>query len=166
MNHATETLMFGVTDRVQEAVASRDSPAVVALQGTRTVIMTDYDYLRDQQTAEAFEQRAAAKAREISAVRFVLAVPQIWRETDDGGIIARPVSNAPLREGEHEVIAWTAYDSEDGIDYGHVPYARRPNGAPVFDDPEIFTAPLRPYDRHPGWHLLRTLVEDGPGPTR
>jgi hypothetical protein len=160
MNQDTETLMFGVVDRVEQAVRDRDCPAVVALQGERVVVMSDYDYLRDTDTAEAFEARAAGKAREIEAVRFVLAVPQVWRSTDDG-ITARRVSNSPLREGEQEVIAWTAYDATAGIDYGHVPYVRRPNGAPVFDDPEIFSAPLQPYDRHPGWHLLRTLLHHG-----
>jgi hypothetical protein len=163
MNQDTETLMFGVVDRVEQAIRDRDCPAVVAVQGDRVLVLSDYDYLRDRDTAVAFEERAAAEAREIHAVRFVLAVPQVWLSTE-GDLQARAVSNLPLREGEREVIAWMSYDTGAGIDYGHTPYVRRPNGTPVFDDPEIFTAPVRPYEIYPGRHLLRTLLdgEDGP----
>lgn len=159
MNHDTETLMFGVTDRVQQAIRDREAPAVVVLQGDRLLVLSDYDYHRDRDTAAAFERRAADKAQEIHAARFAFAVPQIWRPTDDG-INARGVSNNPLLEGEREVIAWLAYDTTDGVDYGHVPYTRRPNGEPVFDDPEIFTGAVQPFDRYPGWLLLRLLLTD------
>lgn len=162
VNHDTETLMFGATDRVQQAIRDREAPAVVVLQGDRLLIMSDYDYHRDRDTAATFERRAAAKAQDIHAVRFVFAVPQIWQRSDSG-IDAGAVSNTPLREGEHEVIAWLAYDTTSGVDYGHVPYTRRPNGTPVFDDPEIFTNPVRPYDRYPGWLLLRLLLEADDG---
>ncbi|WP_182881747.1 hypothetical protein [Microbispora sp. H10949] len=40
-------------------------------------MLSDYDYLRDEATAAAFETRAAAKAHEIGATRWVLAVPQV-----------------------------------------------------------------------------------------
>ncbi|UWE08708.1 hypothetical protein [Actinacidiphila bryophytorum] len=89
---------------------------------------------------------------------MAFAVPQIWRPVE-GRINARGVSNNPLREGEREVIAWMAYDAVDGVDYGHVPYTRRPNGSPVFDDPEVFTGPVQPYDRFPGWLLVRILLD-------
>jgi hypothetical protein len=157
MNNAVETLMFGVTDRVQQAILDLDCPAVVALQGDRMIVLSDFDYLRDRETALAFETRAAEKAREIHAVRFVLAVPQVWRE-ESHEIIARRVSNSSLRKGEFEVIAWTGYDAADGVDYGHVPYTRRPNSVPVFDDPEIFTGRFQARDEHPGAHLLRSLL--------
>ncbi|MFI0724332.1 hypothetical protein [Streptomyces sp. NPDC021224] len=162
MNHDTETLMFGATDRVQQAILDREAPAIAVLQGDRLLVMSDYDYHRDRDTAATFERRAAAQAQEIHAVRFVFAVPQIWEPTKSG-INAGPVSNTPLREGEQEVIAWLAYDTTDGVDYGHVPYTRRRNGAPVFDDPEVFTNPVRPYDRYPGWLLLRLLLEADDG---
>lgn len=160
VNHDAETLMFGVTDRVQQAIRDREAPAVVALQGDGLVVFSDYDYHRDRDTAAAFERRAADKAHEIHAVRFAFAVPQIWRPTDTG-INARGVSNSPLREGEREVIAWLAYDATEGVDYGHVPYTRRPNGEPVFDDPEIFTDPVQPFERYPGWLLLRLVLNRG-----
>lgn len=38
------------------------------------------------------------------------------------------------------------------------PYTRRPNGEPVFDDPEIFTDPVQPFERYPGWLLLRLVL--------
>lgn len=151
--------MFGVTDRVQRAIEDREAPAVVALQGDRLLVLSDYDYLRDRETATAFEARAAEKAQDIHAVRFVFAVPQVWLPTDRG-ISGRAVSNLPLREGEREVIAWMSYDAADGVDYGHVPYTRRPSGEPVFDDPEIFTGSVRPYEEYPGRFLLCALLSD------
>jgi hypothetical protein len=163
VNHDTEILMFGVTDRVQQAIRNLDCPAVVALTGDRALMLSDYDYLRTRETAVAFETRAAEKAQEIHTLRFVFAVPQVWLPTAHG-LAGRAVSNHPLREGEREVIAWLAFDIHDGVDYGHVPYVRRPNHDPVFDDPEIFTAPVQPYDDFPGWLLLRALLADQEGP--
>jgi hypothetical protein len=164
MNENVETLMFGVTDRVQQAIRNLDCPAVVALQGDRVLVMSDYDYLRDRDTALAFETRAADTAREIHAVRFVIAVPMVWRE-EGHAIVGRRVSNLPLREGEFEVIAWTGYDAADGVDYGHVPYTRRPDGEPVFDDPEIFAGHFQGLENNPGAHLLRLLLTDEAEPT-
>jgi hypothetical protein len=51
---------------------------VVALDAPRRLILSDYDYLRDDETAAAFEERAAAKARELHCVRWVFGVPQVW----------------------------------------------------------------------------------------
>jgi len=90
-------------------------------------VLSDFDYLRDQTTAVAFERRAAAKAREIAAVRPVVAVPQIWRITASE-ISAAAVSTYSLSEGEQEAITWMACDLDDGVDYGRVTYTRRPNG--------------------------------------
>lgn len=160
MNHETEVLLFGVVDQVEQAIRDLDCPAVVALQGDRLVVLSDYDYLRDAATATAFEFRTADHARAIHATRFVFAVPQVWL-ADDTGIAGRAVSNHPLRDGEQEVIAWMAYDQSDGVDYGHVSYARRPNGEPVFGDPEVLTTPVRPYDAYPGLLLLRALTSEG-----
>lgn len=64
------------------------------------------------------------------------------------------------REGEQELIAWMTFDADDGVDYGYLPYARRPSGDPVFDNHTMFTAPLQPYDDFPGRHLLSTLTQD------
>ncbi|MEU6573591.1 hypothetical protein [Streptomyces sp. NPDC046805] len=160
MNPDTESLLFDVAGRLERAILERDCPALVALQGDRTLVLSDYDYLRDEPTAAAFERRAAEKARQNHTSRFVFAVPQVWVDTGDS-VQARAVSNHPLREGEREVIAWMSYDAHDGVDYGFVPYARRPNGEPVFADPEIFTAAVRPREQAPGWILLRALVQDG-----
>ncbi|MFD5321138.1 hypothetical protein [Streptomyces sp. NPDC127098] len=163
MNEATETLLHEAVERLQAAIRSRDCPAVVALHGQRTLLLSDYDYLRDAATAHAFEHRAAEKAREIKATRWVIVVPQVWLATDTG-ISARAVSNLPLRDGENEVISWTAFDADDGVDYGFVPYTRRPNGSPVFDEPKIFTEPVHPHAQMPGITLLRGL-NDGTDPT-
>ncbi|WP_157857407.1 hypothetical protein [Streptomyces yerevanensis] len=58
-----------------------------------------------------------------------------------------------------------SYDAHDGVDYGFVPYARRPNGDPIFADPEVFTAAVRPREQAPGWTLLHALTQDGAEPT-
>lgn len=157
MNQATEALLTDVTVRVQRAIGVRDCPAMVVLQSERTVVLSDYDYLRDQQTAAAFEHRAADQARQMEATRWVFAVPQVWILTDSG-VAARPVSNLPLRENEREAITWMAFDASDGVDYGIVPYTRRPNGEPVFDDPEIFNSAVQPGERAPGWIMLRAFL--------
>lgn len=163
MNPDTESLVLDVAGRLERAILERDCPAMVALQGDRTLVLSDYDYLRDEPTAAAFEQRAAEKARENHTSRFVFAVPQVWVDTDDT-VQARAVSNHPLREGEREVIAWMSYDAHDGVDYGFVPYVRRPSGEPIFADPEVFTAAVRPREQAPGWTLLRALMQGGAEP--
>ena len=163
VNQETESLLSDVVGRLERAILERDCPAVVALQGDRTLVLSDYDYLHDESTAAAFEQRAAERARQIHTTRFVFAVPQVWVETDDK-VQARAVSNHPLREGEREVISWMSYDAHDGVDYGSVPYVRRPSGEPIFSDAEVFRAFVRPRERAPGWILLRGLTSDGTGP--
>ncbi|WP_405657738.1 hypothetical protein [Streptomyces sp. NBC_00079] len=160
MNQDTESLLFDVAGRLERAIHERDCPAVVALQGDRTLVMSDYDYVRDAATAAAFEERTAERARQIHARRFVFAVPQVWIITDEG-VDARAVSNLPLRAGEREVIAWMTFDVVDGVDYGLVPYTRRPSGEPIFDEPEVFTVPVHPREQAPGRILLRALTQDG-----
>lgn len=163
VNQETESLLFDVAGRLERAILERDCPAMVALQGDRTLVLSDYDYLRDEPTAAAFERRAAEKAQQNHTTRFVFAVPQVWVETDDK-VQARAVSNHPLREGEREVISWMSYDAHDGVDYGFVPYVRRPSGEPIFSDPEVFTALVHPRERAPGWAVLRALTQEGVDP--
>ncbi|WP_075737674.1 hypothetical protein [Streptomyces acidiscabies] len=161
MNEPTADLLRDATRRLERAILERDCPAIAALQGDRKLLLSDYDYLRDQETARAFEDRAADKAREINAVRVALVVPQVWLFATDT-IYSRAVANLPLREGEQELIAWTVFDIHDGVDYGYLPYTRRPNGAPVFDtDHSVINVPTQPYDNYPGLHLLRNLMQDG-----
>jgi hypothetical protein len=157
VNDACRELLLDVVDRLERAVRDRDCPAMVALEGARTVVMTDYDYLRDDETASAFEHRAADQARAIDARRFVFAVPQVWLITDEG-VSARAVSNLPLREGEHEVITWMSYTAADGVDYGLVPVGRRPSGEPVFGEAEVFTVPVGAREAMPGRNLLRLIT--------
>jgi hypothetical protein len=156
VNQDTENLLRDVVGRLERAITDRDCPAIVALQGDRTLVLSDYDYLRDDTTAAAFEERAAAKARETHTIRWVFAVPQVLLLVE-GGVAARAVSNLPLREGEREAITWMSCDPDDGVDYGLVPYVRRPGGEPVFDEPEVFTIPVRPGDRVPGMRLLSSF---------
>jgi hypothetical protein len=162
MNDATKILLLDVVDRLQQAIVARHCPALVILIGQRRLVMSDYDYLRDDTTAHAFEHRAAEKAREIEATRWVLAVPQVWLEIE-GGVAARAVSNLPLREAEEEVISWMSFDADDGADYGFVPYTRRPNGEPIFDEPKLFTEPIQAQPDMPGFTLLTSLLRDDPG---
>ncbi|MFC5830630.1 hypothetical protein [Nonomuraea insulae] len=162
MNSETVDLLLDVVQRLEKSIVSRECPAIAALDGRRKLILSDYDYLRDRDAAVAFESRAAEKVREISAIRWVLAVPQVWIFKPPSTIALRAVSNHPLREGEQEAITWTSFDQADGVDYGRVLYARRPNGDPVFEEPEIFDIGIRPRDVMPGRTLLKAfLQEDG-----
>lgn len=158
MNEHTEALMLDVVERLKQAIRARDCPAIVVLDGHSRTVLSDYDYLRDDATARAFELRAADKAKQTGATRWALAVPMVWLITEHS-IATRPVSSHPLREGEQEVITWTTGDLAEGVDYGRVPYARRPDGTPVFDDPEITTVALQPTEYTVGSALLRTLTD-------
>ncbi len=131
MNDDTAALLFDVVERLERSIRARDCPAIVALEGESKLVLSDFDYLRDEGAASAFERRAAVKAQEIAATRWVFAVPQIWRIIPNE-ISARPVSNHPLREGEQEAITWMACDLSEGVDYGRVIYTRRPNGGAGF----------------------------------
>ncbi|WP_235609010.1 hypothetical protein, partial [Frankia casuarinae] len=120
-------------------------------------VLTDRPYLISWATALAFEIRAAAHAQSNATHRWVFAVPQVWYE--DGDLIeARPLFTAPVQPDEQEAITWMSCDDTDGIDYGRVPFTRRPGGEPVFDDPEYFTSPVRPLQRTPGAALHRLLT--------
>ncbi|WP_261558212.1 hypothetical protein, partial [Frankia tisae] len=143
MNSETWTLVEDITVRVERAVSAGDYPAIVGLHGDRKLILSDYDYLASWATSLAFEIRAAAEAQAIATSRWVFAVPQVWYHDGDT-IQARPLFTAPLQPGETETISWVSYDDGDGIDYGRVEFARRPNGEPVFDEAEYFTTPMHP----------------------
>lgn len=160
MNQETDALLRDVAGRLERAVRGRDCPAIVALQGDRTLVLSDYDYLRDEATAAAFEARAAGTTRELHVVRWAFAVPQVWVLTG-GELLTRRVSNHPLRDGEEEGLVWMSYDAEDGVDYGIIPYVRRPDGEPVFDDAEMFLVPVRPTERTPGYRLLIETQQSG-----
>ncbi|MEU6720781.1 hypothetical protein ABZ897_55800 [Nonomuraea sp. NPDC046802] len=160
MNEATAHLLFDVEERMEKNIMARECPAIVAIQGATKIVLSDYDYLRDAETAEAFEARAAEKALEIDAVRWVLAVPQVWLFKPPNTITTRAVSNHPLREGEQEAITWMSFDQEDGVDYGRVAYARRPSGEPVFEAPEIFEVGVRPEETMPGFVLLQRCLPE------
>ncbi|MCP2341154.1 hypothetical protein [Actinomadura rupiterrae] len=162
MNEATIELLFDVVARLERNIAARQAPAICGLDGDRRLTLSDYDYLRDRATACAFEQRVADYARRIHARRWVLAVPMIITTVDDPVFLARPVTNlVVLRQDEQEAIVWTAFDPTDGIDYGIVAYTRRPNLEPVFDEPEVFTAPLTNTPLTPGATLLQATLGDG-----
>ncbi|OPG14197.1 hypothetical protein [Microbispora sp. GKU 823] len=158
MNEATAHLLFDVVERLEKNIVARECPAIIALEGGRKLILSDYDYLRDSSTAAAFEARAAEKAVEVDAARWVLAVPQVWVFKPPSTIAVRAVSNHPLREGEQEAITWMSYDRGDGVDYGRVAYARRPSGEPVFEEPEIFEVGIRPRNEMPGFLLLQRCL--------
>jgi hypothetical protein len=160
MNAETADLLFDVVRRLEKSIVARECPAVVAVEGGRLIVLSDYDYLRDTATATAFETRAAEKAQEIAATRWVLAVPQVWIFKPPSTIALRAVSNHPLREGEQEAITWMSFDREDGVDYGRVVYARRPSGDPVFEEPEIFDVGIRPRETMPGYLLLQRCLEN------
>lgn len=158
VNDDVVALLFDVVGRLERSIQAHDCPAIVALEGQRKLILSDYDYLRDQATAAAFEHRAADHAKQISVTRWVLAVPQVWL-INERDVEVRAVSHHPLRSAEQEAITWMAYDEADGVDYGRVPYARRPNGEPVFGEPEVLTVRVYPGESMPGYVLLRAVIE-------
>ncbi|MEO3810736.1 hypothetical protein ABGB17_17180 [Sphaerisporangium sp. B11E5] len=162
VNDETEALLLDVVGRLEKAIVARDCPAIVVLDGRRKLVLSDYDYLRDPPTAAAFESRAAVKAHEINAARWVLAVPQVWVFQPPDTVATRAVSNHPLREGEQEAITWMSCDRSEGVDYGRVAYARRPSGEPVFEEPEVFTVGVRPYESMPGFTMLQAYLADEP----
>jgi hypothetical protein len=161
MNDETAGLLLDVAERLERSIRARECPAIVALEGQRKLVLSDYDYLRDEAAAASFERRAAAQAREIGVRRWVLAVPQVWR-VRAGVVSTRAVSNHPLRDGEQEAITWMSFDADEGVDYGRVAFTRLPGGEPVFAEPEIFTvkAEARPAPGAPGHTLLRVLMDD------
>ncbi|TDB91168.1 hypothetical protein E1264_02430 [Actinomadura sp. KC216] len=159
MNDDLAAVLFDVVERQEQHIRADEYLAIAALDGERRLILSDYDYLRDRASAVAFEQRAATHARRVVAVRWVMAVPQVW-VINERDVAARSPSPHPLRAGEEEGITWMGFDQEDGIDYGLVPYTRRPSGEPVFAEPKVFNVPLIPGDLMPGHTLLRTLLDD------
>ncbi|MBL7502009.1 hypothetical protein I6A84_02450 [Frankia sp. CNm7] len=157
MNSETAILVEDITTRVQRAIRVGDYPAIVGLHGERTLILSDYDYLTNWVTSLDFEIRAAAKAQVNTTHRWVFAVAQVWH--DDGDTIqARPLFTGPLQPGETETIHWMSCDADDGIDYGRVQFARRPDGEPVFDDAEYFACPMDAGNRLPGAAMHRLLT--------
>ena len=106
--------------RLERSIAAHECPAIVALEGERKLVLSDYDYLRDQAAAEAFERRAADRAQRIAPTRWVLAVPQVW-VINERDIEVRALANHALRPGEQEAVTWMAYDEAGGIDYGRAP---------------------------------------------
>jgi hypothetical protein len=159
MNDTTWSLVTDVVDRVQQSIRMTDYPAIVILDGDRRQILSDYDYVHGEPARTDFETRAADRARALHARRFTFAVPQIIEMLSDG-LQAYAFSVRPLREGEQEGVVWTAYDTDDGVDYGWAPYTRRPSGQPVFDKPSTFHLPARPGDGFPGLRLLRLLTDE------
>jgi hypothetical protein len=159
VNDDVVALLFDVVGRLERSIQAHDCPAIVALDGQRKIVLSDYDYLRDQAAAAAFERRAADRAKQIAVTRWVFAVPQVW-VINERDVEVRAVSHHALRPGEQEAITWTAYDETDGVDYGCVPYSRRPNGEPIFGEPEMLTVRIYPGDDMPGNLLLRTLFND------
>jgi hypothetical protein len=162
MNSEIEQLLSQVIQRVQRSIRAGDCPAVAGIGGEHVTFLSDYDYLRDEQTAAKFEERAAAAVRENSARRWVIGVPQVW-VIADGQVSVRAVANLPLRPGESEAITWTACDLDEGIDYGRATFGRRPGGEPVFADPEIITRQARPAPGLPGYTILQQMFDREPG---
>lgn len=160
MNSETEQLLGAVVEKLQRIVSAGECPAMAALGGAVPLTLSDYDYLRDDTAAADFEQRVAGKARETGATRWVIAVPQVW-VIAPGMISVRAVSNLPLRPGESEAITWMSFDLGDGVDYGRVPFTRRPNGEPVFGDIEMVARPASPAPGMPGYTMLRLITGDG-----
>jgi hypothetical protein len=159
MTPETEELLDRVVAALQREIGSGQCPAVVAVGGTPPLVLTDYDYQRDEVTAQGFERRAAARVSEAGATRWVLAVPQVWLIASNV-VSVRAVSNLPLREGESEAITWMAVDLSEGVDYGRVRFTRDPGGAPVFGDIEVIAVQARPAPGMPGYAMLQLIARD------
>jgi hypothetical protein len=159
MTPETLDILARLVEALKRQVSVGECPVMVALDGVRPLTMSDYDYQRDDVAAASFEQRAAAKARETGATRWVIAVPQVWLVA--GKVVAtRAVSNLPLRPGESEAITWMSFDNAEGVDYGRVPFTRGPSGKAVFGDIEIVIAQASPTPSMPGYTMLRLTAGD------
>ena len=156
VNDDVVRLLFDVVARLERSVEANECPAIVALEGERKLVLSDHDYLRDHATAETFERRVADRARQVNPTRWVFAVPQVW-VINERNVEVRAVSRHVLRPGEQEAITWMAYDEGTGVDYGRVPYVRRPSGEPIFSEPEMFNMGLHSGPSMPGYVLLRAL---------
>jgi hypothetical protein len=161
MTSEIEEMLGRVVAALQREISSGQCPAVVAVGGDHPLLLTDYDYQRDEATAQGFERRAAARVREAGATRWVLAVPQVWVITATL-VSTRAVSSLPLREGESEAITWMAVDLSEGVDYGRVPFTRRPRGEPVFGNIEVITVQASPAPGMPGYTMLHLTAGDEP----
>lgn len=159
MNDDILALLFEVIERLERHIQANQYVAIAGVEGQRRLMLSNHDYLDNR---EAFEKRVAKYARDIEAVRWIFAVPQVW-VINERDVATRELSPHPLRPGEQEAITWMAFDEADGVDYGRVPYTRRPNGEPVFGEPEVFTVPLHPGSLMPGYILLRSLMGDDNG---
>jgi len=160
MNDDVLALLFDVVNQLERSLQARDCPAMIALDGEEgKLFLSDFDYLRDDAAAAAFEHRAAAHARRVRAVRWVAAVPQVW-VIHEREVAVRAPSNHPLRPEEEEAITWMAFDAEDGVDYGRVPFSRRPNGDPVVGELQMFSVGVIAEAPMPGHTLLRLLMDD------
>ncbi len=148
---------------LQREINSGQCPAMVAVGGDRPLVLSDYDYQRDEAAAQGFERRAAARAREARATRWVLAVPQVWLIASSV-VSVRAVSNLPLRDGESEAITWMAVDLSEGVDYGRVPFTRNRRGVPEFGDIEVIAVHASPAPSMPGYTMLRLTASEEPGP--
>lgn len=157
VNDDVVALLFDVVARLEESIRAYECPAIVALEGERKLVLSDYDYLRDLKSAAAFERRAADHGKQINVARWVLAVPHVW-VINERDVSVRAVSRHVLRPGEQEAITWMAYDEAEGVDYGRVPYVRRPDGEPVFGEPQVIAAGVYPGEDMPGYHLLQALI--------
>jgi len=162
MTPETGELLGLVVRALQREISSGQCPAIVALGGERPLVLSDYDYQRDEAAAQGFERRAAVKAREARATRWVLAVPQVWVIAPQV-VSVRAVSNLPLRPGESEAITWMAVDLSEGVDYGRVPFTRHPRRAPAFGDIEVITVHASPAPGMPGYTMLCLTAGDEPG---
>ena len=163
MTPQIEELLGRVVRALQREINSGQCPAMVAVEGDRPLVLSDFDYQRDEAAAEGFERRAAAKAREAHATRWVLAVPQVWLIASNV-VSVRAVSNLPLRAGESEAITWMAVDLSKGVDYGRIPFTRNTRGTPEFGDIEVIAIKASPAPGMPGYTMLRLTTSNEPTP--
>ncbi len=167
MNVESHVLLDDVVRQVQEALRKGDQPALAVLEGESARTLSSSAYLRDPVKVQEFERRVAREADTVGLDRLVLAVPMISTQvplTDsDDAIRVRSPYAGPLRDDDDErhVIVWMAYDTEDGVEYGMVPYTRARDGTPAFGDPDRFVSiPLNPGPGLPGVVLLGELLDE------
>jgi hypothetical protein len=168
MNQETFDVMTAVTEKVmRNLMPPQEIVCVIGLAnpGGGINFLSDWDYMiaygDDSSFQRKFEERAAWLAKEAGVTRWVLAVPMVWH-LDGPTVSMRAISPHPLREGEHEVIAVVTFDGSDGVDYGVVPFARRPDGTPVFDDPHELFVNVSPRPFMPGYTLIKEMTTEVP----
>jgi hypothetical protein len=158
MQLSTYDHVLTAISRAQELVSQSHPAAVVVLDCQPPLTLVEHDYWQSADNAARFERRAGELAVRHQVRRATFAVPLICQEHDDGARF-RPPSGLP-RKGQTEQLWVLGIDLDgDGMDLCRVLYTRRPDGTPVFADPQLLmNGGFRLGDQAPGFALVKAVA--------